>query len=505
MKKILFTLFLVLITIILAAQVRNGWRSVYDVEGRLTRMYYYNNGMIVHDSSYFYQYYTDNYLKAIVSGEIKRQNGGVNGTVCLFDEMGKLTRYTYGMDGSVLFNVECDYYEECIASWGDDFEVVNNCWLSDSFNVQNGHLMVYSHNNTMNVAVYDPEIPVDLEHDFVCKVEIPKNNTSKQGLALGWDDNNNYYLIELTAGAYYNVYNVVDGKMTPVTQGRVALDKPGTVENTLLVRKNSENIIVEWNNVIQGVYKTPEFKGNKLALVSRSIGDMRIDDFVFSYKPNSSDFFMQSLWIGKGTGFFIAPDRILTTYDNIAEAKNLRVLASIDGERYTLPVSIFRVEEEHNMAVLKVDDRDFKAFDQLPFGYTDKPSLTDTKILALGFPNALGGVYMHPEIFQGKVMFGSTRVSGCRMLEIPFRFGMVGAPVFDSDANLLGVMAYKGTSLKCVEMLDFSSNARLFMANMGKFEKRIVSPIKDLSNRDKTQKLSDLVVIIESSVFDLDK
>jgi hypothetical protein len=125
--------------------------------------------------------------------------------------------------------------------------------------------------------------------------------------------------------------------------------------------------------------------------------------------------------------------------------------------------------------------------------------------LALGFPNALGGVYMRPEIFQGKVMFGSTRVSGCRMLEIPFRFGMVGAPVFDSDANLLGVMAYKGTSLKCVEMLDFSSNARLFMANMGKFEKRIVSPIKDLSNRDKTQKLSDLVVIIESSVFDLDK
>ena len=90
------------------------------------------------------------------------------------------------------------------------------------------------------------------------------------------------------------------------------------------------------------------------------------------------------------------------------------------------------------------------------------------------------------------------------MLEMPFRYGMIGAPVFDNDANLLGVCAMSGIDLRFSEMIDFNANSRLFMANMGKFERRIESPLKDLSTREKINKLSELVVIIESSVFVLD-
>jgi hypothetical protein len=85
---------------------------------------------------------------------------------------------------------------------------------------------------------------------------------------------------------------------------------------------------------------------------------------------------------------------------------------------------------------------------------------------------------------------------------MPFRFGMMGAPVFDKDVNLIGISAYKGLDLKYSEIVDFYENSRLFKTNLGKFDRNLESPLRDLPTRDKIKALSEIVVIIESSVFD---
>ena len=52
--RLLLLLFLV-IPLVPLAQLRNGWRSVYDKEGRLYSMKYYNNGIDVADSTIYFQ------------------------------------------------------------------------------------------------------------------------------------------------------------------------------------------------------------------------------------------------------------------------------------------------------------------------------------------------------------------------------------------------------------------------------------------------------------------
>jgi hypothetical protein len=54
MHRIILTFISVLLAANLFAQVRFGWRSIYDTSGRLSRMNYYVNGVSVPDSNYFF-------------------------------------------------------------------------------------------------------------------------------------------------------------------------------------------------------------------------------------------------------------------------------------------------------------------------------------------------------------------------------------------------------------------------------------------------------------------
>jgi hypothetical protein len=82
---------------------------------------------------------------------------------------------------------------------------------------------------------------------------------------------------------------------------------------------------------------------------------------------------------------------------------------------------------------------------------------------------------------------------------------MIGAPVFDNFANLIGIVANKGMELKYTEVVDFSVSARLLQGYMEQTEHSSVSPLKALTIQEKYKKLSEAVVIIESSIFDSSK
>lgn len=483
-------------------QVRNGWRSVYDKDGRLTRMNYYESGINVKDSNLFFQYHTDNILKAFISGIITPQTGEVDGSVALFDQSGSLTSYSIKEKGLTLFDVRCDYQQQCRAIWTDNFNVYNNDWACGDYSVQNNHLIIHN-NQAMGVAVYNPDVPIDLNRKFTCKVGIPvEGNSAKQGLALGWKDVDNYYLFEFSFGKFYTVYYWENGEFIALTTGRRDIERPDDLVNEVVIRNSGTTLIFEINGIIEMVLPLPKFSGEQIALVTRSRGDAHFSNFFFTYDLGSSNTFFKSLWTGKGTGFFISPTRILTTYDVVADAKKIRVMGKIGGKSFVLPAEVIRLEESSNLAILDIKSEGFKAFDELPFGFSNLMPVSESMAFTLGYPNAISGIYMEPEVYEGKVLPTSTLTAGYRLLEMPFRFGMMGAPVFDKDVNLIGVSAYKGLDLKYSEIIDFYDNARIFKANLGKFDRTLESPLKNLPARDKIKALSEIVVIIESSVFD---
>lgn len=501
MRYLLTISFLLLLCLNGHSQVRNGWRSIYDKEGRLTRMYYYNNGVSVSDSNLFFQYYSENLLKVVVTGEINSQNGNVDGSVSLFDYEGLVNSYHIKRNGQVTFDMDCDYEQNYSGTWSDLFDVETGDWVCDSFSIEKSNLLIHN-NSSIAYAIYKPEVPIDIKNDFACKLIIPvANNSAKQGLALCWKNEQNYFLFELLFGKYYNVYYWQNGEFFPVTKGRQLIEKANEDVNELVVRKTGGKLIVEVNGVMEFVYDCPDFTGNTIALVTRSKGDARFSDFIFKNNKMLDEDFFNSKWIGKGTGFFISPTKILTTYEVVMDAKKLRIKGRVDGKSYILPAKIFQLDEENNIAVLQINKGDKKPFATLPYGYTDRAPLSESMALSIGHPNAVGGIYMKPEVFKGQVLSGLASYSNSRLLEMPFRYGMIGSPIFDNDANLIGVCAYKGMDIKYSEMIDFKDNDRLFKANMGKFERKIESPVKNKTTQEKIKALNNVVVLIESNVF----
>lgn len=502
MRKVILFLLFGLISISVFSQIRNGWRSIYDKDGRLSRMNYYENGEQVTDSNLFYQYFTENIPKVIVKGEIDSKVGSVNGSISMFDQTGMLTSYHIKRGGQMIFDVNCDYYGNCSSVWQEAFNVESGSWVCDSFSITNGDLVIHN-KESICAAVYNPEVPIDLNQPFVCQLSIPvEGNTANQGLALGWKDENNFFLFEILFGNYYSIQEWKNGEKIDITEGRQKIERPDSKVNVLQVYRKNQNLILEINGSIQNVLAIPDFQGDKIALVTRSRGNAHFSDLTVKYSVSENAVFFDNLWVGKGTGFFISSSgKILTTYDNVMDAKRIRVIGKAKGKNFVIPAKIIRVEEENNLAVLQIDSAGFTPFDTLTFGYMNHAPTSDSKVFCIGFPNAISGKYSPPEVFEGRVLPGTASSSGNRMLQLDFRNGMVGAPVFNWDFDFLGIVSQKGTEIKYTEMIDFYNNSHLFIANFGLTERRLDSPYTTKSYNEKYQLEAPLVVMIETSMF----
>lgn len=489
------------------SQIRNGWRSIYDTSGRLARMSYYQDGEVVADSNYFFQYFVDNVLKGIIRGEITQGEGCYNGSVYLLNEAGNLSSYSIKSMGQLIFSTTCDPNGVCTNTWIDHFDADSRCWEYDSASFESGELVIHN-KKEISPAIYNPPVEIDIHNPFVFLVHIPKNkNSVKQGVVVGWKDPDNYYLIEISQSEFFSILYYKDGQYYPITDGRKPFQKKDKDSNEIKISSNGKSLIFEVNQKIEAIIPLPDFKGDQIGLVARSKGNSKFSDIMFKYpmKPDS-DFYTKK-WVGKCTGFFISPKgKILTTYDAIADAKSIRVKGEINGKKFILPAKIVRTEEDANMAVLQVEDSLFKAFDELPFGFKDTKPASETNAFSVGYPNATAGILTRPEVYYGKVLPNSSSSSANdRVLEMSFRYGMIGSPVFDMDANLIGIVAEKGVDLKYSEVIEFSQHVRLMSGHMEKYTRNYVSPFKELKKNEKAAKLSELTVIIESSIFDLNK
>ncbi len=488
------------------SQIRNGWRSIYDTSGRLARMSYYQNGEVVTDSNYFFQYFVDNVLKGIIRGEITQGEGCYNGSVYLLNEAGNLSSYSIKSMGQVIFSTTCDPTGDCANTWIDQFDADSRCWEYDSASFESGEMIIHNQKE-ISTAIYNPPVEIDINNPFVYVVHIPKKrNTVKQGVVVGWKDPENYYLIEISQSEYFSILYYKNGEYFPITDGRKPFQKKQDDINEIKISSNGKSLIFEINQKIETVIPLPEFQGNQIGLVARSKGNARFSDILFKYPMKPDSEFYTDKWLGKCTGFFISTNgKILTTYDAIADAKSIRVKGEIKGQKFVLPAKLVRAEEDINLAVLQVEDSLFKAFSELPFGYKETKSVSEANAFSVGYPNATAGILTKPEIFYGKVLPNSSSSSANdRVLEMSFRFGMIGSPVFDMDANLIGIVAGKGVDLKYSEVIEFSQHIRLMSGHMGKFTRIYESPYKELKKNEKAAKLSEITVIIESSVFDLE-
>lgn len=140
-----------------------------------------------------------------------------------------------------------------------------------------------------------------------------------------------------------------------------------------------------------------------------------------------------------GTGFFIDNKGLMITNAHVVRnSRNIRVFNS-NGDQFN--AFVVRLDVPRDVAIIKIDDPQFKSFASLPYGISKTVSDIAEPIFTLGFPR--------DEIVYGEgYLSARTGYKGDTLscqITIPANPGNSGGPIFNHKGEVIGILSAKET------------------------------------------------------------
>ena len=195
-----------------------------------------------------------------------------------------------------------------------------------------------------------------------------------------------------------------------------------------------------------------------------------------------------------GTGFAITSNGyVLTSYHVVEDATSIYISNEKLGQ---VQVKTVYTDKSLDLAVLKVDDVDFKGFTEMPYSFKKSISDPGEKVFTLCFPRE-DLVYNEGSISSYTGYEGDTTAY---QISIPVNPGNSGGPLFDNQGNLLGIISGKNSS---AEGASFAVKSKWISDYI--FKQREVANItipsrKNLKGADRPaqiKKLKDFVFMVK--------
>jgi hypothetical protein len=151
--------------------------------------------------------------------------------------------------------------------------------------------------------------------------------------------------------------------------------------------------------------------------------------------------FGQNLGLSSGSGFAISPNGYLVTNHHVIEgAKLIAVQQYINGELIAFNAKIIKDDAKNDIAILKIDDPNFKGFGTLPYTIKTQTVEKGSEIFAMGYPriDVLGE---EVKVTKGYIvsLTGIQGDAGHYQIQAPIDHGNSGGPLFDSEGNVIGI------------------------------------------------------------------
>ncbi|WP_026462675.1 S1C family serine protease [Adhaeribacter aquaticus] len=143
-----------------------------------------------------------------------------------------------------------------------------------------------------------------------------------------------------------------------------------------------------------------------------------------------------------GTGFVISPDGYLVTSYHVINGADSVFIENRVGKRYKVK-SIFR-DKAHDLAILKIEDKEFTSFGTLPYAFKSGDSDLGEKVYTLGYPRE-DMVFGEGSLSSRSGFEGDTT---SYQISIPVNPGNSGGPLMDNQGNLIGVISGKQLDLQ---------------------------------------------------------
>ena len=145
-----------------------------------------------------------------------------------------------------------------------------------------------------------------------------------------------------------------------------------------------------------------------------------------------------------GTGFAIADGFVVTNYHVIQGAKTIYI-KSVNGDKEDRYKGfVVASDKQNDLAILRVVDKDFKGFEEIPYCIGKTISEVGDEVFVLGYP--LTKTMGDDVKLTNGIISSATGYKGDEamyQISVPLQPGNSGGPLFDNDGNVIGVVCAK--------------------------------------------------------------
>ncbi len=203
---------------------------------------------------------------------------------------------------------------------------------------------------------------------------------------------------------------------------------------------------------------------------------------------------LSSEW--SGSGFALNKGYVVTNYHVVEGARIIRIVG-VNGEMYkAYRAIIVAVDTYNDIALLKIEDKKFKGFSNIPYSIKTQLAEVGESVFILGYPltQTMGdevklttGVISSRSGFQGdKSLYQTTA---------PIQPGNSGGPLFDNNGNVIGIVCAKH---KGAENVGYAIKST-YLKNL--IETSLDKPILPTSNQLSNQSLPNKVRLAKKYVY----
>lgn len=247
---------------------------------------------------------------------------------------------------------------------------------------------------------------------------------------------------------------------------------------------------------IASVYSSNKSKGEleKLSTEVDNIkkGQITTDKKIDEIKKPKTD--PNAAFKSGGTGFLIDGKGYLITNAHVLKGKTI-IATNAKGNQFIAKVCM--KDEQRDIAVLKIDDKDFKQYGALPYSINKSVKLAEP-IYTMGYPKN--------EIVYGEGYLSSE--SGYKSDTLTYQIaiaadhGNSGGPVLNRNGDIIGILTDKseGGAVFAVKSI-YIFNAVDYLkkeASYSDIKLTGVNKIKGLSREQQVEKVNDCVFLIKS-------
>ena len=305
---------------------------------------------------------------------------------------------------------------------------------------------------------------------------------------------------------------------------KIGIKKYGTkykaiiIESDLNYWKAGEVKAIFETSSMKGFYSTKWFMGDKTSFETFALmenpalltvefkdvqtGEKRTDKFIKMYP--SADVNASTNIDGvkaTGSGFVISTDGVIATNAHVIEdADRIEIHLNNEFGTKTYSASVLLKDESNDVALLKIDDDEFKGFNSLPYSILQTTEIGED-VFTIGYPlnSLMGDNY---KVTNGIISSNSGLKDDVRFIQIttPIQPGNSGGPLFNKDGNVVGLTTSKlneravGTS---IENVNYAIKA-IYLINIYNMlpNKEQLSKNSTLSDKD----LKDQVKVLKNYV-----